>query len=264
MTYYTDPACPWSWAAEPGLRRLQAEFGATLQITYVMGGLAREFRKPLETMRHVLDAAEASGMPVDPRVWLDAPPRSSYPASLAVKAAAEQHLDGPYLRLVREGLMAARRALDTPDALTDVARQVPGLNVDRFGIDLRSNAITEAFGADIERARAAAPETHTEQRRRVPFPSFELRGEDGAVHAVYDSGGVGELRAAALAAGASGDGGLPGVEDALRRFGRMATPEVAAVCDLPGPRAAAELWRLASEWRVRPDRVLTGEMWAAA
>jgi hypothetical protein len=44
----------------------------------------------------------------------------------------------------------------------------------------------------------------------------------------------------------------------------MATPEVAAVCNLPGPRAAAELWRLASEWRVRPDRVLTGEMWAAA
>jgi predicted DsbA family dithiol-disulfide isomerase len=264
VTYYTDPACPWSWAAEPGLRRLQSEFGAALDITYVMGGLAREFRKPLETMRHVLDAAEASGMPVDPRVWLDAPPRSSYPACLAVKAAAEQGLDGPYLRVVREGIMAGRRALDTPDALTDAARQVTGLDVERFGIDLRSNAITEAFGADIERARAAAPETHTEERRRVAFPSFELRGEDGAVHGVYDSGDVGELRAAALAAGASANGALPCVEEALRRFGRMGTPEIAAVCDLPGPRAAAELWRLASEWRVRPDRVLTGELWTAA
>jgi putative protein-disulfide isomerase len=264
VTYYTDPACPWSWGAEPGLRRLQAEFGDSLAITYVMGGLAREFRKPLETMRHVLDAADASGMPVDPRVWLDAPPRSSYPASLAVKAAAEQRLDAPYLRVVREGLMAGRRALDTPDALTDAARRVPGLNVDRFAIDLRSNAITEAFGADIERARAAAPETHTAERRRVPFPSFEFRGADGAVHGVYDSGDVGALRAAALAAGAAADGGLPAVEAALRRFGRMATPEIAAVCDLPGPRAAAELWRLASEWRVRPDRVLTGELWAAA
>jgi putative protein-disulfide isomerase len=101
VTYYTDPACPWSWAAEPGLRRLQAEFGDSLEITYVMGGMAREFRKPLETMRHVLDAAEASGMPVDPRVWLDAPPRSSYPACLAVKAAAEQGLDAPYLLVLR-------------------------------------------------------------------------------------------------------------------------------------------------------------------
>jgi putative protein-disulfide isomerase len=62
-----------------------------------MGGLAREFRKPLETMHHALDACAASGMPVDARMWLDAPPRSSYPACHAVKAAAEQGRDGPYL-----------------------------------------------------------------------------------------------------------------------------------------------------------------------
>ncbi len=46
VTYYTDPACPWSWAAEPALRRLLSEFGDEVAITYVMGGLAREFRKP--------------------------------------------------------------------------------------------------------------------------------------------------------------------------------------------------------------------------
>jgi predicted DsbA family dithiol-disulfide isomerase len=269
VTYYTDPACPWSWAAEPGLRRLQAEFGDSLSFTYVMGGLAREFHKPIETMHHVLDAAAASGMPVDPRVWLDAPPRSSYPACHAVKAAAEQGLDGPYLRVVREGLMVERRGMDTPEALVDAARRVPGLDVERFKIDLHSAAIAEAFAADLDRARAAAPETHTEKRRRVPFPSFEFRaGADanGAAPAaaVYDSGDVGELRAAALGAGATASGALPGVEDALRRFGRLATPEVVAACDLPGPRAAAELWRLAAEWRVRAERVLSGELWQAA
>jgi hypothetical protein len=44
----------------------------------------------------------------------------------------------------------------------------------------------------------------------------------------------------------------------------MTTGEVAAVCDLPGPRAPAELWRMAAEWRVRPERVLTGWLWEAA
>jgi hypothetical protein len=44
----------------------------------------------------------------------------------------------------------------------------------------------------------------------------------------------------------------------------MATAEVAAVCELPGPRAPAELWRLASEWKVRPIRVVTGELWELA
>jgi predicted DsbA family dithiol-disulfide isomerase len=269
VTYYTDPACPWSWAAEPGLRRLQAEFGDTLRITYVMGGLAREFQKPVETMHHVLDACAASAMPVDPRVWLDAPPRSSYPACHAVKAAAEQSLDGPYLRVVREGLMVEGRSMDNADALTDAARRVPGLNVERFKIDLQSAAIAEAFAADLERTRAAAPETHTEQRRRVTFPSFEFRPAGGAASAppssaVYDSGDVGALRAAAAAAGATANGGLPGVEDTVGRFGRLATVEVAAACDLPGPRAAAELWRLASEWRLRAERVLTGELWQPA
>jgi protein-disulfide isomerase-like protein with CxxC motif len=42
--YYTDPACPWSWAAEPCLRRIEAEFGDGVSITYVMGGLALDVR----------------------------------------------------------------------------------------------------------------------------------------------------------------------------------------------------------------------------
>lgn len=213
-----------------------------------------------------MDAADVSGMPVDPRLWLDAPPRSSYPASLAVKAAGEQGLDGPYLRVVREGIMVDRRSMDTADALIDAARRVPGMEVERFALSLRSNAITEAFGADLERARAAAPETHTEHRRRVPFPSFEFRAEPGGelLGGIYDSGDPEELRAAALEAGARADGTLPGVEEALRRFGRLATPEIAAACDLPGPRAAAELWRLAAAWRVRSRHALTGELWAVA
>jgi putative protein-disulfide isomerase len=259
VSYFTDPACPWSWAAEPALRRVLVEFGDDIAVTYVMGGLAREFRTPVETMRHVLDAAAASAMPTDPRLWLDAPPVSSYPACQAIKAAAEQGLDEPYLRVVREGLMVDRVKLDSADALIGAARRVPGLDVERFGIDLQSAATVEAFGADMDRARAAA----REGERRVPFPSFEFRGEDGRAHWVYDSGELEQLRAAALAAGAT-PGPLPAVLEAVARFGRIATPEVAAVCERPGPLAAAELWRLAAEWKVRAERALTGELWSPA
>ena len=56
----------------------------------------------------------------------------------------------------------------------------------------------------------------------------------------------------------------PDVTAALRRFGRMATAELEAVCDLPGPRAGAEVWRLASEWRVKRVPVLAGELWEPA
>jgi putative protein-disulfide isomerase len=256
VEYFTDPACPWSWAAEPALRRLTAEFGDDVHITYVMGGLAREFREPMQIMREVLDAVAASGMPSDPRLWLQAPPRSSYPACQAVKAAAEQGLDGPYLRVLREGLMVDRRRLDTADALVDAARRVATMDAGRFEIDLRSNATLEAFGADLERARAAA----RDGEERVALPSFRVRGDDGEERGLYQCGDPEPLRAAALAAGARSKP-LPDVPEAVRRFGRVATAEVAAACDRPLALAAAELWRLAADWRLRAERVLAGELW---
>jgi hypothetical protein len=73
-----------------------------------------------------------------------------------------------------------------------------------------------------------------------------------------------EYREAALAAGAEPTGEELGALDAVRRFGRMATKEVEVVCDLPTPRANAELWQLAADHRLRPIRVLTGWLWEAA
>jgi predicted DsbA family dithiol-disulfide isomerase len=257
--YYTDPACPWSWIAEPVVRKLMVEFGDNLSWTYVLGGLARDYTNTPDArakrLADWLDVADRGEMPFDPRLWQEAPIGSSYPACMAVKAAAEQGADAAarYLRAVREGLMCFRRKLDAVEALVEEARRVR-LDVERFRIDLGSHAIVEAFGADLEETRAA---------EEVTLPSIVFDGGHGAygLRGSYD-----ELRAAALAAGAEplAETGPPGVLDALRRFGTMATAEVAAVCSLPGPRAPAELWRLASEWQVRPVRVLTGEMWERA
>jgi predicted DsbA family dithiol-disulfide isomerase len=240
VLHVTDPACPASWGAEPERRRLLSLFGDQVAITYVMAGLAREIARPTDHAKAWLDAAEASAMPVDARLWLDAPPRSSYPACLAVKAAAEQGLDGAYLRRVREAFAVERRRADNPDALVALAGEVPGLDLDRFRIDLQSNAIVELFAADLDRARVAE------------VPRWEVEDEPAA-----------DVVAAVRAAGAQA-GPPPSVEEALRRFGRMATAEVAAVCDLPGPRAPAELWRLALEWRARPDVPLSPRLWSAA
>ena len=45
VRFYTDPACPWSWAAEPALRRLMWEFDGELRFAWVMGGLARSYER---------------------------------------------------------------------------------------------------------------------------------------------------------------------------------------------------------------------------
>jgi predicted DsbA family dithiol-disulfide isomerase len=246
LTYYTDPACPWSWAAEPALRRLQMEFGTELQITYVMAGMARELDDPLQLLDATLEATAWSAMPVDPRIWRERPPKSTYPACQGVKAAAEQGLDGPYLRVLREAIMCRRRPMDTADALVDAARAVERLDVPRFEIDLRSHAITEAFGADLER-NAARPTRE--------LPTFVLETDPHPPHEAS-----GQAAPDALASGRERP-----VADVLKRFGTVAAAEVAACCDLPLGRAQAELWELAGQWGARPERVGGfGELWSAA
>ena len=282
--YFTDPACSASWAAEPVLRRLMVEFGADLSFTYVMGGLARDYSQGYEDtemriggsrevfhslLLHWLERAEESGMPIDPRLWAEGPIGTTYPACMAVKAAGEQgpEAEARYLRTVREGLLCFRRKLDTTEALVEEARRAR-LDVARFRIDLGSHAAVEAFGADLDLTRTIPAQAHEragakegQGGERLVFPSARF----GESHWVFGLRPYGEWREAALAAGAARSGeGPPDPLAALRRFGTMATAEVAAVCDLPGPSAAAALWRLASELRVKQVRVLTGDLWQLA
>jgi hypothetical protein len=224
------------------MRRIQAEFGDQVSITYVISGLGGAQPDP----REWLEAAAASGMPADPRGIMAEPPASTSAAGLAVKAVAEQADPGPFLRRLREAIFLERRRADRGDALLEMARETsPALDLDTLRIAFGSHGPVEALGADYERAAGA------------PRPSL-LVGEA----AVDGRAPYADWRAALTAAGAvPGDGALD-VEGALRRFGSCATPEVAALCDLPGPRAPAELWRLALEWRIRPRPVLGGELWS--
>ena len=265
----------WSWAAEPGVRALIVEFGDELEWTFVMGGLARELPAG-GLVRPWLEAAGESGMPTDPRAWFEGPIGSTYPACMAVKAAQEQGVEAArrYLRALREGIIALRRKLDTTEALVEEARGA-GLDVERFRVDLSSHAIVEAFGKDLDEARdipgavadadaaRCSPPMGVE---RVPLPSFSLvRDGDREPIWVFGSTPRAALREAAVSAGARpGEAPRPGVMEALERFGGMALPEVAAVCDLPLPRAEAELAQLALEWRVRPVPVLSDRLWEPA
>jgi predicted DsbA family dithiol-disulfide isomerase len=267
-TVFTDPFCPWSWGAEPQLRRLETEFGAEVDITFVLVGMARQISDGAGLAYEALEAAAASRMPLDPRIFLRDPPSSTHPAGIAVHAVAEQAggaLAGAYLRRLREAILLERRRMDSAPELLDAARDIGGLDVARLRVDFGSSAVLERFGADLERARETAPDAHEPGTGRVAIPSVEFRGEDGEVHGVYGFTPWAGWRAAAIAAGAEPAwDGPPAIEDALRRFEPMATPEISLVCDLAGPRAPAELWRLAQEWRVRFRPVPGGELWSLA
>jgi predicted DsbA family dithiol-disulfide isomerase len=278
VRFYTDPACPWSWAAEPAVRRVMWEFEGELEFVWVMGGLTRSYEGAdlLQVVSQWLVDAAEGGMPNDPRIWTENPLDSSYPACQAVKAATEQGPDAAYryLRTLREGIMFERRKLDHADALIDAAGRAR-IDRARFEIDLRSHAITEAFGADLEEVRNPPQEARAADaihrsgkgRERISFPSALFVGEDGSRHGAWanDSVDVDKMRDTALAAGAKrvNEGSLEPV-DAIQRFGRCATRELEVLAGRPRPVIEEELWALARDWKLRPVPALTGTLWETA
>ncbi len=253
------------------------EFGEDLEWTFVMGGLAREYgpddHGPMT--RHWLEASAETGMPTDPLAWSEAPLSSTYPACLAVKAAQEQGGAAAYryLRALREGIVCRRRKLDTTEALTEEAHAV-GLDVDRFRRDLSSDAIAEAFEADLEESRDVPQVARNVGKvrcsadvgeERVPFPTLHFTSEDASSHWTCGMRSYDFVRETALAAGAQpSDAARPTVLDAVQRFNTIASVEVAAVCDLTVPRAEFELAQLALDQRIKPIPVLAGRLWELA
>jgi thioredoxin family protein len=264
------------------------EFGDALRFSWAMGGLARSYgagyrdsesgvgfgTDPYADLMAVwLDTAADSGMPVDARLWSGNPIASTYPACQAVKAAAEQGPEASYryLRRLREGLLTERKKLDHTEALIGEAGAA-GLDLDRFRIDLASNAITEAFAADLDdvrnpstEAREAGKVSETEGRERISFPSAIFRGEDGAKSAVYGASPYEVYREAALEAGARPVRAKPAEPlEAVGVFGRCATRELEELAGRPRPVLEAELWSLARDWQLRPVGVLGGTFWEPA
>jgi predicted DsbA family dithiol-disulfide isomerase len=277
LRFYTDPACPWSWAAEPALRRLMWEFEGELEFVWVMGGLARSYEKAnlLDVVSQWLEDADAGGMPCDPRIWTKNPLDSTYPACRAAKAAAEQGPEAAYryLRTLREGIMCELRKLDDDESLIEAAGRA-ALDTERFEADLRSPTSEEAFEADLAEVRDPPQEArdadaiHTDKkgRERISFPSALFIGDEGRKRAWgSDSVVVGKMRDAARQAGAKqvNEGALEPLE-AVQRFGICATRELEILAEKPLQVLEVELWEMARDLKLKPVRALTGTLWEAA
>jgi predicted DsbA family dithiol-disulfide isomerase len=93
-------------------------------------------------------------MPNDPRLWVEDPPASSWPACLAVKAAALQSsaAGDRFLRRLREAVMIEGRNIARQDVLMELAREVGYLDAGRLERDLAA-AAPAALEEDVREAR---------------------------------------------------------------------------------------------------------------
>jgi len=160
ITYYTDPICSSCWGIEPQLRKLKLEYGAILEIDYRMGGLLPDWSynsggisKPSDVASHWEEVSAHYEMPIDGDVWLEDPLPSSYPPSIAVKAAQLQDKDKAvrFMRKLRELLFLEKKNITKWEVVLEAAMTV-GLDTFQLKDDFEGRAIA-LFQEDLAYAR---------------------------------------------------------------------------------------------------------------
>ena len=162
LIYFTDPICSSCWGIEPQLRKLKLEYGEYFDIEYRMGGLlkswesygGRDVNGPQSVAQHWEEAGAYYDMPIDGDVWLEDPLDSSYPPSIAVKAAQLQ--DGAkalaFLRRIKEMVFLEKKNITREVHLQEAAVQ-SGLDASRLKADSEGLAMT-LFEEDLALGRA--------------------------------------------------------------------------------------------------------------
>lgn len=183
VIYFTDPICSSCWGIEPQLRRLKLEYGPYIDLDYRMGGLLPDWSynsggisKPADVAQHWDDVSLHYDMPIDGDVWLEDPLDSSYPASIAFKAAQLQGEQAAirFLREARELVFLHKKNIARWVHLATAASQA-GLDVAQFESDYRGKAVA-LFEDDLALGR---------QLGVRGFPTFFFVDSQGQLEKVY-------------------------------------------------------------------------------
>ncbi|MFN5364113.1 MAG: ClpXP adapter SpxH family protein [Bacteroidota bacterium] len=161
IVYFTDPICSSCWGIEPQLRKLKLEYGDDLEIEYRMGGLLPDWSynsggisKPSDVAHHWDEVSVHYDMPIDGDVWLEDPLDSSYPPSIAFKAAEIQDSRKAllFMRIIREMVFLQKKNITRWEHL-EVAAVASGLDPVQMKKDMEGKA-RDLFQEDLKMGRS--------------------------------------------------------------------------------------------------------------
>ena len=160
VLYFTDPICSTCWIIQPLLRKLKLEYDKYLDIEYCMGGLLptwdhlskEKISNPADAAKHWEEVCHFHEMPLDGDVWIEDPLHSSYPPSIAFKAAQLQdpELALLFLRRIKEMVFLEKKNIIKWDFLKKAAFE-SGLDCARLLRDCEGRA-QDLFKEDLIKA----------------------------------------------------------------------------------------------------------------
>ncbi len=183
VIYYTDPICSSCWGIEPQLRKLKLEYGNAVEIEYRMGGLLPDWNYnsggisgPSDVASHWDEVSLHYDMPIDGDLWLEDPLDSSYPPSIAYKAAQlqDQEKANVFMREIRELVFLKKKNIAKWEHLETAAKTV-GLNADQLKTDFEGKA-KDLFNDDLKLGRELGVRG---------FPTMFFLDESGNKEIVY-------------------------------------------------------------------------------
>lgn len=184
VLYFTDPICSACWCVEPALRKLTSAYGSMIDLQTHMGGLLPGWEgfndggmtKPADIAPHWEEMGAYFHMPMLGDVWLEDPLMSSYPPSIAFKAAELQDKQKSlaFLRRLRELVITEKKNITQWPMIARAATD-EGLDTTRLHADL-NGAAPALFQADLTLARSLGVRG---------FPTFIFTDATGARQVVY-------------------------------------------------------------------------------
>ena len=162
LYYVADPMCSWCWGFQSNLMQVKEALPSELPLVYVMGGLARDSDEPMpeDVKAYVKNAwrqvTAETGASFNWDFWeVCEPRRSTYPSCRAFYAAKVQGEELGVLMfeaIQRAYYQKAQNPSDL-DTLIAVAGEI-GLDVDRFALDIKSEAIEKMMQEGFQLRRA--------------------------------------------------------------------------------------------------------------
>ena len=262
LLYFTDPICSSCWGTEPQLRRLKAEYGDAIDIQYHMGGLlpgwdvynSGGISKPGDVAGHWDEVSPHYRMPIIGDVWLEDPLPSSYPPSIAFKAA---ELQDPakallFLRRMRQQVFMEKKNITRWPVIAEAAL-FAGLDTAKLHTDF-NGAANALFQADLTLARSLGVRG---------FPTFIFSNAAGARQVVYGAKPYAQFEAAVKAMAPDVKAAaLPGaLNDLFKLHASWCAEEVAVMLGIPHAEALAQLQQAESAGTLVGLHTRNGSVW---
>jgi predicted DsbA family dithiol-disulfide isomerase len=167
IKYFTDPMCSWSYANEPNVNRILADYGDEVELRYKMWPLIddlEEFHDEINDIHsaeeigwHWKDVCDRTGVYINHLLWFEDPPRTSWPACEAFKCAEAQGwvIGRRFLLKERNTYLTRRMNLARTENIMQLAKEASaefGLDYARFLADFDSGRMREMVEKDEEEA----------------------------------------------------------------------------------------------------------------